>query len=68
MTDNSNLFVNKYIPTSKEWTDARNYLEILKFVIMLLTQLLFLYIEYTEIYVNGLDEYLNDFFNIFDFS
>ena len=35
---------------------------------MLLTQLLFLYIEYTEIYVNGLDEYLNDFFNIFDFS
>jgi hypothetical protein len=35
---------------------------------MLLTQLLFIYIEYIEIYVNGVGGYLNDFFNIFDFT
>ena len=35
---------------------------------MLLTQFLFAYIEYAEVKINGMDEYTNDFFNMFDFS
>ncbi len=35
---------------------------------MLLTQFLFDFIEYAEVKINGMDEYTNHFFNMFDFS